>query len=322
VINSSVGGTPIESWISEDAQNRDPEVKKYLDQQHKPAAGTDPAAEKAKYEKALANWKAAAAKAKKAGQKVPRAPRDPVALRERKSNVAGLFNGMIAPLIPYAIRGGIWYQGEANSAPEKAPFYQYQLPCLVQDWRARWGQGDFPFAWVQLPNYDTSGRDWPTMRECMMKTLKVPNTGMAITIDVGEARDIHPKNKQAVGKRLALWALGTVYGQKGPISGPLPDGCEFRGSEGVLKFKYTDGGLTAKGGDLKGFTIAGSDKKFVPAKARIEGNQVIVSSPDVKQPAAVRYAWQNYPDCNLYNGADLPASPFRTDDWAPEPPAK
>ena len=322
LINSSVGGTPIESWISADAQNNQPECKAYLAQQNKAVAKTDLTAAKAKYEKDFAKWKTKAAEAKKAGQKAPRAPRDPVALSERKGNVAGLFNGMSAPLIPYAMRGAIWYQGEANSAPEKAPFYQYQLPCLIQDWRARWGQGDFPFAWVQLPNYEAPGRDWPTMRECMMKSLRVPNTGMAIAIDVGEAKNIHPQNKQAVGRRLSLWALGTVYGQKCTISGPLPDGFEFKGSECVVKFKHADGGLVAKGGDLKGFVVAGSDKKFVPASARIEGNQVIVSSPEVKQPAAVRYAWENYPLCNLYSGAELPASPFRTDEWPAGVPAR
>jgi sialate O-acetylesterase len=185
----------------------------------------------------------------------------------------------------------------------------------VQDWRARWGEGDFPFAWAQLPNFTGAGRNWPLVREAMLKSLKVPNTGMAITMDIGEPGNIHPKNKQEVGKRLAMWALGTVYGQKTATSGPLPAGHEVRGGEVALSFTHTDGGLTAKGGDLKGFVIAGDDKKWLPAKARIEGDKVIVSSPDVKQPVAVRYAWDNNPECNLFNGAGLPASPFRTDDW-------
>jgi len=235
-------------------------------------------------------------------------------LNERKGNVGGLFNGKIAPLIPYAIRGALWYQGEANSTPDKAPFYQAQLTLLVNDWRARWGY-DFPFAWVQLPNFGGAGRDWPAVREAMLKTLALKDTGMAITIDIGEEKDIHPKNKQDVGRRLAAWALGTVYGQKVATSGPLPAGHQVRGSEVLLSFKHTDGGLVAKGGELKGFVVAGEDKQWKSARARIEGDKVIVSSADVKQPVAARYAWENWPTCNLYNGAGLPASPFRTDDW-------
>jgi sialate O-acetylesterase len=172
---------------------------------------------------------------------------------------------------------------------------------------------------VQLPNFDGPGRDWPAVREAMLKTLKLPNTGMAITIDIGETKNIHPLNKQAVGQRLGMWALGTIYGQKTAVSGPLPESSEVRGSEILVKFKHADGGLTAKDGELKGFTIAGSNQQFVPARARIEGNSVIVSCPEVKQPAAVRYAWENNPVCNLFNGSGLPASPFRTDDWSLEP---
>src|SRR6185436_18676384 len=159
-------------------------------------------------------------------------------LRARKANVGGLFNGKIAPLIPYKIRGALWYQGEANSTPAKAPYYLYQLPLLINDWRSRWGD-EFPFAWVQLPNFRGAGRDWPTVREAMLKTLALPKTGMAITIDVGEENDIHPKNKQEVGHRLALWALGSVYGQSGETSGPLPAGVAASGKVLALSFKHT-----------------------------------------------------------------------------------
>ena len=316
MINSSVGGTPIESWISPEAQARSPELQKYLETQRKTDAAFNADAAKAKYERDLAKWKEAAEKAKVAGTKPPVAPRDPIALREKKGNIGGLFNGKIAPLIPYAMGGAIWYQGEANSAPTKAPFYHHQLTALIADWRTRWGD-EFPFAWVQLPNFDGGEvRDWPTVREEMLKTLNVPKTGMAITIDIGEQKNIHPQNKQEVGRRLALWALGTVYGRKvAAISGPLPAGHEIRGSEVVLKFQHADGGLVAKGGELKGFVIAGEDRQWKPAQAKIDDGKVIVSNPDVKQPAAVRYAWANWPECNLYNGAGLPASPFRTDDW-------
>jgi sialate O-acetylesterase len=209
----------------------------------------------------------------------------------------------------------MWYQGEANSHPGKGLLYQYQLPLLVNDWRMRWGE-EFPFAWVQLPNFTREGDGWPLVREGMLKTLKLLRTGMAITIDIGDPQNIHPQNKQDVGKRLALWALGDVYGRKVvSTSGPLPAGHEVRGSEIVLSFKHADAGLKAKEGALKGFVIAGEDKKWMPAQAVIEGDKIIVSSGDVKKPLAVRYAWSGNPDCNLYNGAVLPASPFRTDDW-------
>jgi sialate O-acetylesterase len=186
----------------------------------------------------------------------------------------------------------------------------------VKEWRARWGR-EFPFAWVQLPNFNRAGDYWMLVREAMLKSLALPHTGMAIAIDIGDPKDIHPKNKQEVGRRLSLWALGAVYGRKvAATSGPLPAGHEIRGGEVALSFKHADGGLVAKGsGELKSFQIAGADKAWKPAQARIAGDKVIVSSPDIKQPVAVRYAWEPNPDCNLCNGAGLPASPFRTDDW-------
>jgi hypothetical protein len=150
----------------------------------------------------------------------------------------------------------------------------------------------------------------------MLRTLALPQTGMAITIDVGEEKDIHPRNKQDVGHRLSLWALGAVYGRKVPAtSGPLPAGHELLGREVALRFRHTEGGLVARGGPLTGFQVAGEDRQWRPATARIDGDRVIVSSPDVPRPVAARYAWENFPACNLYNGAGLPASPFRTDDW-------
>ncbi len=315
LINSSVGGTPIEQWVAEEAQDGVAELKAAGQAQAKAESEFDVAKAKQGYEKAVVRWKEQAAAAKAAGKAIPRRPRDPVAQRERKGGRGGLFNGKIAPLIPCAIRGAVWYQGEANSHPGKGLLYRYQLPLLVTDWRARWGE-EFPFAWVQLPNFGREGEDWMLVREAMLKTLRLPKTGMAITIDIGETKDIHPKNKQDVGKRLALWALGTVYGQKVPAtSGPLPAGHDLRGSEIAVSFAHCDGGLQAKGGELKGFDIAGEDRRWKPARAKIEGDKVIVSCAEVPRPVAVRYAWATDPECNLYNGAGLPASPFRTDDW-------
>ena len=315
LINSSVGGTPIEAWIEPKTQRAEPSLKPFFDIAAKTTARMTSPQAIAQYEKQLAAWETKAATAKAANKPAPKTPQDPRQVAARKGDIGGLFNGKIAPLIPYAIKGALWYQGEANSTTEKAPFYQHQLPLLVTDWRERWGY-DFPFAWAQLPNYLGTGRDWPTMREAFLKTLSLPKTGMGINIDVGDPKDIHPKNKQAVGHRLALWALGTVYGKDVPAtSGPLPTGHEVKGSEIVLNFSHTNGGLIAKGGDLTGFIMAGEDQQWHPATARIEGETVIVSSPDVPNPVAVRYAWENDPTCNLFNGAGLPATPFRTDAW-------
>ena len=315
LINSSVGGTAIELWISAEAQRKSAELKPALALLDRMNAEFDSAAAAKKYQAAQERWKKAAAEAKAKGAAPPRAPQDPLALQERKAGVGVLFNGMIAPLIPYALRGALWYQGEANSTPDRAGFYQYQLPALVEDWRARWGQGAFPFAWVQLPNFIGEGRDWPVVREGMLKALRVPQTGMAVAIDIGEPDNIHPQNKQEAGRRLALWALSAVYHQGGPASGPLPAGHRIEGGRVVVSFRHTDGGLTAKGGELKEFQIAGADRKWVSAQAKIDGNTVAVSAPEVQKPVAVRYGWANNPACNLYNGAGLPASPFRTDDF-------
>jgi sialate O-acetylesterase len=317
LINSSVGGTPIESWIALDAQKSSKELEPLVSTLVKDEAAFDEAKAKAEYEKNLERWEKQVEKAKAENRPRPRKPTDPVATRSRRGGPGGLFNGKIAPLIPYAIRGVLWYQGEANSVPSKASYYQFQLPLLVTDWRQRWGS-ELPFAWAQLPNFGGPGRDWPTVREAMLKTLKLPRTGMGINIDIGEEKDIHPKNKQDVGKRLAMWALAAVYQRPNvAASGPLPAGHEFRGREAVVTFKHSDGGLKADG-DVQGFQLAGKDQQWKPASARIDGDKVIVTSPDVEQPVAVRYAWSNFPTCNLKNGAELPATPFRTDDWKTE----
>ncbi len=315
LINSSVGGTPIESWIASDAQFKSKELNSFVSAQKEETNKIVTEAEKNKYVKELAAWQEASKKARAENQKPPRKPVDPIDVRSKKGNIGGLFNGKIAPLIPYAIRGALWYQGEANSTPAKAPFYEHQLPLLVHDWRSRWGY-DFPIAWAQLPNFSGEGRDWPTIREAMRKSLSIPKTGMGINIDIGDKNDIHPKNKQEVGRRLSLWALGTVYGKEVvATSGPLLYEYETKGGEIVLSFKHSNGGLLARDGSLKGFTIAGEDQEWKKATASIRGDKVIVSSPEVFKPVAVRYAWENFPDCNLFNEAGLPASPFRTDDW-------
>ncbi len=245
-------------------------------------------------------------------------PRPPTA--EPQNTSSYLFNAMVNPLVPYAMRGAIWYQGESNAGRAKA--YRAVLSTLIGDWRARWGQGDFPFYIVQLANYlqppaQPVDDTWANLRESQsVAARQIPNAGLAVAIDIGEAGDIHPRNKRDVGHRLALNAFARVYGRQVEYSGPLYEAMEVEGKTIRLTFSHLAGGLAAKGGPLKQFAIAGADKKFVWAEARIEGDTVVVSSPEVAEPAAVRYAWAANPEgCNLYNGAGLPASPFRTDEW-------
>lgn len=315
LINASVGGTDIAAWTSMEVQEKVPELQPFLEEWRKKDATYDAAKDKAVYQKRLANWKINAEKAKAAGKPEPRRLSPPKQPRLSSNYPAYLFNGYIAPVIPYTITGAIWYQGEHNCADiPRGILYQKQMPLLVNDWRTRWGS-DFPFAWVQLPGYLKTGPGRAYVRDAQLKALSLKNTGMAVTLDVGDANDNHPKNKQDVALRLAQWALGDVYEQKVPAtSGPLPAGHKIKGGEVVMSFKHTEGGLTAKG-DLKGFVIAGEDKVWKPAQAHIEGETVVISSPDVPKPAAARYAWDVSPEASLYNGAGLPASPFRTDDW-------
>ena len=236
-----------------------------------------------------------------------------------ESQVASLlFNAMISPLIPYGIRGAIWYQGESNTS--RYVQYRKLFPALIASWRKAWARGDFPFYFVQLPNFmqrldSPSESEWAGLREAQSMALALKNTGMAVSIDVGDAGNIHPANKQEVGKRLALWAQAKLFGRKGiEYSGPLYRDMKIRGSRIVVSFDHAKGGLVARGGGkVEGFAIAGADGKFAWADATIEGQNVVVSSPAVPEPRAVRYGWADNPAVNLTNRADLPASPFRTD---------
>lgn len=252
------------------------------------------------------------------GEELKNLPPRP-ALANTPNRPTVLYNAMIAPLVPYAIRGAIWYQGESNAG--RAYQYRTLFPLLIKDWRARWGQGDFPFLFVQLANYqpvapEPGDNDWAELREAQTMTLALPNTGMAVTIDIGDANDIHPGNKQEVGNRLALNARHLVYSENIAYSGPIYKSMKIEGNRIRLFFDHAQDGLMSKGGDkLHGFAIAGADRKFVWADAVIDGQTVMVSSPQITQPVAVRYAWAINPVCNLYNRAGLPASPFRTDTW-------
>jgi len=315
LIHTSWGGTPSEAWTSRDMLEKVPEAAPIL-KRFDDAVANYPQIKK-EYEQKLVEWKEAAEKAKADGERAPRRPGTPYG-PEHPHGAASLYNAMIAPLIPYGIQGAIWYQGESNAG--RAYQYRKIFPAMIKDWREDWDQGDFSFLFVQLANFmDTKPEPgdsaWAELREAQLMTLDLPNTGMAVIIDIGDAKDIHPKNKQDVGKRLALWPLAKIYGKNVVYSGPLFKRMSIDGNKIVLDFDHIGGGLIAKGGPLKGFAIAGADRKFVWADAEIDGDKVVVSSSEVSSPVAVRYAWADNPVCNLYNAEGLPASPFRTDSW-------
>ncbi len=240
----------------------------------------------------------------------------------RSSNNVGttIYNGMIAPLIPFSMRGVLWYQGETNAG--RAFQYRKTFPLMINDWRRKWND-EFYFYFVQLSSYGSNqssneGSNWAELREAQTLTLSLPKTGMAVTTDIGDANDIHPTNKQDVGKRLAANALKLTYGQDIRFSSPMFDSVKFENNKAIVSFKFADGGLLAKDkfGYVRGFEIAGADKVFYYAKAEIKGEKVIVHHPNIENPVAVRYAWSDAPtDANLFNSAGFPASPFRTDDW-------
>ncbi len=333
LIHSSWGGTVAEAWTSREGLESKPELKPIVDRLEDVFAKAPDARERF-YEywrewsrkwwpwyRAMRQWRAAVAKAKKEGKEPPPKPKvEPPPPVGSNNTPTCLFYGMIYPLLNYRIRGVIWYQGESNAG--RAYQYRVLFPTMIQDWRRHWKIGDFPFYYVQLANFMAPQKQpaepsaWAELREAQLMALHVPNTGMAVIIDIGEAADIHPKNKQDVGKRLALWALAKTYGKDIVFSGPIYHWAEWIDPGHVrLHFKYTGSGLMAKGGELKGFAVAGPDRKFHWATAKIEGDTVVVWSDEVPYVVAVRYGWANNPICNLYNKEGLPASPFRTDDW-------
>jgi sialate O-acetylesterase len=321
IINSSWGGTPVESWMSSLALAGDPRFA-VVGQRWRQNLADYPRAQ-AEAGAALAVWNrdAAAARAKgpasfaQFGQTHPK-PR-PARGPGNSWTPMGLFNGMINPLLPYALRGAIWYQGESNT--DRAAEYHGLFAAMITAWRAHFGQGDFPFYWVQLANYTPAGdfthQTWAFLREAQSAALSLPNTGQAVTIDLGDPANLHPPNKQEVGRRLALLAKVNTYGIPGDCSGPVFVSASTEGPVLRLHFKFADAGLTAADKPLQSFEIAGADRQYHPATALIAGDTVVVHSPAVPAPVAVRYAWRNAPEANFYNGAGLPAAPFRSDRW-------
>ena len=320
LINSTWGGTPIESWMSEAALKGAPAFAVVDGRWAK--ALIDWPAKVAAYEAARAAQDKDEAVAKTAGPAKyaeflkakpwlppPPSPTSPEAPRS-------LFNGMIAPLLPGAIRGILWYQGEGNGS--RPGEYHALLAAMITAWRAHWGQGDVPFYLVQLPNFsggNPTGTDWARLRETQAQVLSLPNTGMAVTIDIGDPDNIHPRNKQEVGRRLALIARHHLYDIPGDWSGPVFKSATHEDAAMRVQFDHADGGLVAHDRPLTGFQVAGADRRFHPATVRIERDTIVVSASGVKEPVAVRYAWVNAPEANLFSGAGLPAAPFRSDSW-------
>jgi sialate O-acetylesterase len=301
------GASTAEAWIPRETLAADPQLKPMLD----------------RFDAAVnffrANPNAPGDQAPQPPQTInarpgpPRKQRDPV---QDQHQPTVLFNGMINGAIPYAIRGVIWYQGESIVGGDAGvTLYPHVQNTLVTEWRKLWGEGDFPFYVVQLPALKNISNN-PRVRDGQAAVLALPNTGMAVTLDIGDPNDVHPHNKEPLGDRLVRIALASVYHREIEYSGPRYESMSIEGAAIRLKFSHIGGGLVAKDGPLKWFQVAGADRKFVDAEAKIDGETIVVSRPDVTVPQAVRYAWDNYPEgANLYNAAGLPAAPFRTDQW-------
>jgi sialate O-acetylesterase len=300
IVNATWGGTPAESWTKKEVLQSDPDLNAILTRYQQQLAVFPE--ENEKYKTALNKWRADTSKKKGS------APAAPMGPTHNKSPYK-LYNGMIVPIEPYTIKGVIWYQGESNA--ERAFQYRKLFPAMIANWRSDWKNPKLPFYFVQISPHRSQNAE---IRDAQLYVLHtVPYTGMAVTTDNGDSLDIHPRNKELVGKRLSLWALKNEYGKKDIVtSGPLYKSMKVEGSRIRIRFD-SDKGLMAKDGDLKEFTIAGADGVFVPANAKIDGTTVVVWSDSVKDPKAVRFAWKDVPHPNLYNGAGLPASPFRTD---------
>ena len=311
LIDSSWGGTPVSSWLSLAGLSQDASLMPEF------AARVPMVEEQRNVEPMLAEEKREDAAAKAAGKPAPAHSwhPDPVSWQP-----AGLFNAMVAPVLPYAIKGAIWYQGETDASSDRAPYYNIAFPAMITDWRNRWQEGNFPFLFVQISSYNAGpANDWGMVREAQRRTLRLADTGMAVTTDLGEADNIHPPDKQAVGHRLALAARVLAYGEKVEDSGPIFRQAMVEGAHMRVYFTHGDG-LHAKSGALSGFEVAGSDGRFSPATATIEDNAVTVSAVGVADPTYVRYAWANNAlDANLLNSAGLPASTFTSQERIPAP---
>jgi len=304
LIDATWGGTVGESWVRLTALGEDASLAPiFASRGRMTDDAADADAEQADEKKQLEEAKAA-------GKPAPQFPWHPPLM---SWGPGLLWNGMIAPLTPLPIRGALWYQGESNSALARVHSYDRVMRTLIGDWRRQWGIGDFPFLYVQISNFKSTPReDWAELREQQVRTLAMRNTAMAVTIDIGNPDDVHPTNKLDVGLRLARAARVLTYGESIEFSGPMFRQATTEAGSIRAWFDHAKG-LNAKGGTITGFEVAGRDGKYVPASATIDGATVVVSSPDVPAPVYVRYGWANSPQCNLFNGEDLPASPFNSE---------
>ncbi len=317
LIHTSWGGTPAEAWTSKETLASVPELKHYPEDFDKALKAFDPEKAEANYKAAMERWKEAADKAKADGKPAPQQPRKQTPPTGNPNSPATLYNGMIAPLVPFAIKGAIWYQGESNSG--RAAEYRTLMPTMIEDWRNRW-HNEFPFFMVQLAPFQggRSGVDYAELRDAQFNTTKVvKKVGIAVITDVGEKTDIHPQQKEPVGARLALAARAVAYGEKIEYSGPVKKGSRVTDTKGTIFFDHVGQGLECKGDTLAGFAVCGEDKVFHPAKAVIVGDTVEVTSDKVEKIREVRYGWVNFaePTLNFFNKDGLPAVPFRTDDF-------
>jgi len=320
LIQTGVAATWGENWISRAAMEADPEFRYALDRYEEalaklPAEQERWGTEKAEHEKTVAEAKAAGKQPPEPSYFVRNGPMGPK--HSRRPNA--LYNGRVAPLMPFALRAMIWYQGEGDTQVNLAEHYHKLLTTLVKTWRTGFAQGDVPFFIVQLPRYvyEDPWHSWPLVREAQMRvSLEQPNCGLVTLMDQGERKDVHPRNKRPVGERLARLARGMIYGEDLVLAGPVPERHEIRDGGVLIRFRHAPEGLQARDGALRAFTICGADKVFHPARAEITGRDTVrVTSPEVPEPLAVRYAWEPFPDCNLLNSEGLPASSFRTDDF-------
>ncbi len=319
LINDAWGGSACEAWIRRDLLKEDGRFNGMLERWEQREKNLPEA--KAKYQKALSDWELAVTKAKAEKNPLPPKPQDPEVEMHGNHRPGNIYNGVLKPTIGYGIKGAIWYQGESNAS--RAYQYRDLFPLMIQHWRKEWGIGDFPFYWVQLADFmqekaKPEESTWAELREAQTLTMsKLPNTGEAVIIDLGEAKDIHPRNKQDVAKRLVRWALARDYGVPVVYQSPHYKSMEKKDNKIILTFDHVGSGLkTLDVAEARGFAVATNDKKFVWAKAKIVGNNKIeVWADEVSEPVAVRYAWADNPICNIYSNDGLPLTPFRTDDW-------
>lgn len=310
LILSAWGGTPAEAWTPRPVLEGRSELRTILEEHEKAVAAYSPERAEEDYQKRLANWSNAVAKAKAEQRAPPMRPRKPEPPAEKPQRPSCLYNAMIHPLVPYAIRGAIWYQGEANSG--RAKQYEILFPAMICSWRQAWGLGDFPFLFVQIAPHQHMV---PDIREAQLAAWKTtPNTAMVVITDVGDETDIHPRKKEPVGRRLALAARAVAYGEKIVYAGPVFRAMTVHGNRAVLEFDHAGSGLAAAEGGLTNFVVASlGSTNFVPAQAVIEGDRVVVTSPEDMPPRAVRYGWSNWFVGSLFNKEGLPATPFRSD---------